>query len=167
MDRTVERRIASHRAEDLARLADKAERGGVVVFLTADGAHFATSRSNPTLLHRVGVDGCDCRGWQVWRRCGHHALLLAELGHIPGVDAGEPEPEPVAAIGSDSTNKGAAGTFMPSPTARCPSCNGRGFYFVAVEGVSRPVSRTCSPCHGVGRAKVGVVAGERVLRPVA
>ena len=50
---------------------------------------------------------------------------------------------------------------------RCPSCAGKGFSFVAVSGVARPVSQTCRPCHGTGQTTVDVVVGERVLRSVA
>lgn len=164
---TVTQRIIRHRAEDLRRLADRAEREGVRIMLTADGEHFATSRRNPTALHRLSVDGCDCRGFLVWSRCGHHALLLAELGVIPD---GAPEPEPTVFICNDITDradKGRVPTFMaPSTTDRCPSCDGRGFTWAHEPGV-QPFTRTCRPCHGVGQVKVGVVVGERELRVVA
>jgi len=170
MDQTIERRIETQRAEDVARLADKAEREGVRVLLTADGEHFATSRSNPTALHRVGVDRCDCRGWLVWGRCGHNALLQSQLGLVPDPESdSEPEPE-------DTNNVNILHQMVPAnilsnvkevPTARCPSCAGKGFYFTRVEGVSQPYSMTCSPCHGTGQVKARLVVGDLALRPVA
>ncbi len=85
MDRT-QTRITTQRAEDLLRLADQAQVRGVRILLTADGEHFATSSSDPTTLHRVSRQGCDCRGFSYWQRCSHHSLLLSELGLIPDVD---------------------------------------------------------------------------------
>ncbi len=87
MDTRTQRRVNVQRSEDLARLADQAERRGVRILLTSDGQHFATSASNPTTLHRVSPQGCDCKGFTYWRRCQHHSLLLAELGRLPDVEA--------------------------------------------------------------------------------
>ncbi len=128
---TIERRIAQVERETLLRLADKAEREGARVLLTADGTHFATSRSNPTMLHRISVDSCDCRGFLVWNRCGHHALLLAHLGLIPDVD---PEPEPAL-------------TLVIAPPV-CAPCRGRGWVYVTHDDDSWPVKTTCSRCAG-------------------
>ncbi len=79
-------RVETQRAEDLRRLADQGERRGIRILLTADGEHFATSTSNPTTLHRVSRQGCDCRGFSYWQRCTHHSLLLSQLGLTPDVD---------------------------------------------------------------------------------
>ncbi len=160
MDQRIERRIAQVERETLLRLAAKAERGGVVIFYEpVEERHYATSRSEAFRLYRVSPDACDCRGWRVLGRCGHNALLRSQLGLIP--DAPEPEPEPIA------VNVVRLETIVPSPTARCPSCAGKGFYFTRVEGVSQPYSMTCSPCHGTGRITVDVVVGDLALRPVA
>ncbi len=147
MDQTIERRIAQVERETLLRLADRAEREGVRILLTADGAHFATSRSNPTMLHRVSPDACDCRGWQVWRRCGHHALLLAELGLIAD---GEPEPEPTV-------------TLVIAPPV-CAPCRGRGWVYATIDDDSMPIKQTCRRCAGTfdrwGHALVEEPAGD-------
>ncbi len=83
MNTVVSRRVSTQRVEDLLRLADQGERKGIKILLTADGEHFATSTSNPTMLHRVNEHGCDCKGFASWGRCSHHALLLSQLGLIP------------------------------------------------------------------------------------
>jgi len=87
MTTATEARIAIQRIEDLHRLADQAVRNGVRILATRDGAHFATSDTDPTRLHVVTPDGCDCNRFRWFGRCQHHALLLAELGLIE--DAGD------------------------------------------------------------------------------
>jgi len=171
---TIERRIATQRVEDLARLADQGERNGVRILVDhRTGQHVATSASDPTRCYVVSVErGCSCKGWAVWNRCQHHSLLLAELGRVPDGDP-EPEPEPIAAVVKTGTvTELPAALVVESvtvthlPTARCPACNGRGFVWAHEPGV-QPFTRTCSPCHGVGQVEVGVLVGERELRVVA
>ncbi len=110
MSTATSRRVSTQRVEDLHRLANQAEAKGVKILLTADGAHFATSASNPTMLHRVSEQGCDCRGFAYWQRCSHHSLLLSELGLIP-----DPEPVVTEVVVLDE---------QPAP---CRSCRGAGF----------------------------------------
>jgi len=86
MTTATEARIAIQRVEDLHRLADQAARNGVRILATRDGAHLATSDTDPTRLHVVTADSCDCNRHRWFGRCQHHALLLAELGLIE--DAG-------------------------------------------------------------------------------
>ncbi len=86
MNTATTRRIAQTTAEDLHRLANQAESRGIRILLTADGEHFATSATNPTALHRVSEQSCDCKGFSYWQRCSHHSLLLSELGLIPDLD---------------------------------------------------------------------------------
>jgi len=77
-------RIEAQRREDLRRLADQAERKGVRILHTRDGAHFATSATDATLLYPVGVEsGCTCLAAVHGGLCGHLGLLLSELGMIP------------------------------------------------------------------------------------
>ncbi len=109
MNTAVTRRIVTQKAEDLLRLADQAERRGVRILLTSDGSHFATSASNPTMLHRVSEHGCDCRGYQAWHRCMHHSLLLSQLGLIP-------DPTPAVEV-----------VILDERPAPCRSCKGEGF----------------------------------------
>jgi hypothetical protein len=46
---------------------------------TGEWVWFVPSQSEPNKYHRVGVDGCDCKGWQ-WRgQCAHHAAMLAMM----------------------------------------------------------------------------------------
>ncbi len=110
MNTAVSRRIVTQKAEDLHRLANQAEQKGVKILLTADGEHFATSASNPTMLHRVSEHGCDCKGFAYWGRCSHHALLLSQLGLIP-----DPDPVVTEVVILDE---------QPAP---CRSCKGEGF----------------------------------------
>ncbi|MDP9354400.1 MAG: hypothetical protein M3R02_03815 [Chloroflexota bacterium] len=114
MDTQTQRRVNVQRSEDLARLADQAERRGIRILLTADGEHFATSSSNPTTLHRVSERGCDCRGFSYWMRCSHHSLLLAQLGALPDV-----EPDIVV----DERH-----------SERCRTCRGEGYVRAYVGG---------------------------------
>ncbi len=117
MTTATTRRIATQKAEDLLRLADKAEAKGITILLTADGEHFATSASNPTSLHRVSEHGCDCKGFAYWGRCSHHSLLLSQLGLIP-----DPEPVVTEVVILDE---------RPAP---CRSCKGEGFVRAYVGG---------------------------------
>ncbi len=117
MNTAVTRRIVTQQAEDLHRLANQAEQKGVKILLTADGEHFATSASNPTMLHRVSEHGCDCKGFAYWGRCSHHALLLSQLGLIP-----DPEPAVTEVVVLDE---------QPAP---CRSCRGAGFTRAYVGG---------------------------------
>ena len=74
------------------RLAAKAEAEGVVIY--AEGSRwYATSRSQPGARHRVTAWSCDCKGFIFTGECGHHSLLLARLGWLPGA---EPATEPTA-----------------------------------------------------------------------
>ncbi len=117
-------RITTQRVEDLLRLADQAEARGIRILLTADGEHFATSSSDPTTLHRVSRQGCDCKGFSCWQRCSHHSLLLSQLDLIPDVD-------PDAA-----TNE--------RPAERC-RCGGQGYTFAYTGGhLSDWVAVPCS-----------------------
>ncbi len=109
MNTAVTRRIGTQRVEDLHRLANQAEAKGVRILLTADGEHFATSTSNPTTLHRVSEQGCDCRGFSYWGRCSHHSLLLSQLGLIP-------DPTPAVEV-----------VVLDERPAPCRSCRGAGF----------------------------------------
>ena len=87
MDTIVAERVSRQRVETLRRLADKAERSGTRVLRVAGSErHVATSGTHP-VAYEVSVEGgCTCRGYSVWHRCGHHALLLLELGLVPDVE---------------------------------------------------------------------------------
>ncbi|MDP9356468.1 MAG: hypothetical protein M3R02_14515 [Chloroflexota bacterium] len=117
MNTATTRRIGTQRVEDLHRLANQAEAKGVEILLTEDGAHFATSASDKTRLHRVSPAGCDCRGYQAWHRCMHHSLLLSQLGLIP-----DPAPVVTAVVVLDE---------HPTP---CLECRGAGFTRAYVGG---------------------------------
>jgi hypothetical protein len=84
----------------LARLLGVARESGVKLLHDDVGDYFATSVSEPTLLHRVSPDGCSCRGYLFHGRCRHLAALLAHLGQL------DPNPEPPATV--------------------CPQCHGTG-----------------------------------------
>ncbi len=85
MDTITERAHRQH-VETLRRLADKAERSGTRILRVAGSErHVATSGSHPVAYEVSAEGGCSCRGYSVWHRCGHHSLLLLELGWIPDV----------------------------------------------------------------------------------
>ena len=111
MTTTTEARIAIQHVEDIARLADQAVRNGVRILVTRDGAHFATSDVDPTRLHRLTPDGCDCNRFRWFGRCPHHALLLAELGLIE--DAGD---QHIIAMVADATYSDIARAIHVHPT---------------------------------------------------
>ncbi len=137
MNTATSRRIVTQRAEDLHRLADQAERRGIRILLTADGEHFATSTSNPTSLHRVSEQSCDCKGFAYWGRCQHHSLLLAELGRLPDL-------EPVIA-----EMMIAAEIVMAERRAPCRSCRGTGFVRMTTgPALADWVMAPCTKCPG-------------------
>ena len=130
----VEQRVRDQQAEDLRRLADLGERNGVRILLTRDGTHVATSASDQTRAYVVSATGgCQCKGFGVWGRCQHWALLLAELGLIP--DAG---------------------------SAPCPACEGRGWGEPWWVPGTDAYAVSCRSCDGKGWAPAVrvVVAGE-------
>ena len=134
---TVETRIARHRLEDLHRLAQKAERcGSRILHVDGTSTHVATSATSP-IAYAVTVNGCTCKGFATWGRCGHWALLLSELGQLP--DLARPA------------------------TATCPTCEGSGVdpdchgHRVAGGSVSCP----CDGCQGTGTVEVDVLIAER------
>ena len=84
---------ATTSASDLHRLADEAIRRGIRLFKVPSTAEwYASSATDPALLHRVTAFSCDCRGFMHWQRCSHNSLLLAEIGYLP--DLPDPEPDP-------------------------------------------------------------------------
>ena len=102
------RRIRDQRAEDTRRAAIAAEAAGVRILVERlTGQHIATDPAAPFVAFAVGVEGCTCKHFGVWGRCGHHALLLAELGAIE--DTGEDELIALAWRDADPD---------PAPTAR-------------------------------------------------
>ncbi len=131
----VARRIATQRAEDLARLCRKAEAQGVRILVDhRTGQHVATSASDPTRCYHVDVDGCTCRGFAHWGRCKHHSLLLAELGQL------EPEPPTPAAP---------AVIVLHVAETPCHNCHGHGWGYGTV-GNGRMDRVTCWVCGGSG-----------------
>jgi len=79
--------------EMLIRLAGAASKRGIRIYsYNPTGDYFATSRSQPSSLHRVTRWSCDCEGFRWHGRCTHHAALLEHLGELPLT----PEPASVA-----------------------------------------------------------------------
>lgn len=115
MTDAIDRRILAQRAEVQRRLADRAEAAGIelLVLDPRTGEHVATDPEHPARVFRVDIAGCACRRFQIWSRCGHHALLLAELGWIAD-DGAFP-------------CRACAGALVASGGARCRSCDGRGW----------------------------------------
>ncbi|MDP9358514.1 MAG: hypothetical protein M3Q71_24845 [Chloroflexota bacterium] len=127
---TVQARITRHRLEDLHRLAAKAEQGGSRI-LHIDGTdhHVATNASSPT-CYAVSPEGCSCKGFATWGRCGHWALLLSELGRLP-----------------DPTD-----TIVEERPAPCRSCRGEGSVRTYVgDGLSDWIMVPCG-CRSVAAA---------------
>ena len=125
---TVRVRVERHRLEDLHRLAAKAERAGSrILHVVGTSDHVATSASSPT-CYAVSVDGCGCRGFTAWGRCGHWALLLSELGQLPDLEQDMVVDE------------------QPVP---CRTCRGEGFVRAYVGGgLSDWVATPCTSCTG-------------------
>ncbi len=125
MDMQTQTRIGRQRTEDLIRLADQAEQRGIVIRMTLDGEMLATSVSNPTLLHRVTRETCDCRGFRCWGRCTHHALLLSQLGEIPDL---APTFVACPVCHGSGIDPECSGHRVAGGTATCPcyGCRGNG-----------------------------------------
>jgi hypothetical protein len=119
-------RIAESRQDALARLAQVARESGVRLLRDLDGAWYATSASEPDVLHQVTVDRCSCRGFAYHGRCRHVARLLEHLGQL------DPEPTPMA---------------MTAPLP-CRGCGGRGYQIQARYG--ERVDVACPCCNGEG-----------------
>lgn len=86
------RRLETY-SEMLIRLAGAASKRGIRIYTyNPTGDYFATSRSQPSSLHRVTKWSCDCEGFRWHRRCTHYAALLEQLGELP------PMPEPGSGI---------------------------------------------------------------------
>ncbi|MDQ3412438.1 MAG: hypothetical protein M3509_10020, partial [Chloroflexota bacterium] len=79
--------------EDLHRLAELGRDRGLRLFEPAPNHWYCTSHSASFALHTLTAWSCDCRGFIAHGRCSHYALLLSELGWLPG-----PEPEPPAVV---------------------------------------------------------------------
>jgi len=148
---TIERRIATQRVEDLARLADQGERHGVRVLVDhRSGRHVATSASDPSRCYHVDVErGCSCKGWAIWNRCQHHSLLLAQIGLIEDPE-GDPEPEPEPMV-----------TLMIAPPV-CAPCRGRGWVY-AGDDDSPPSKVACGRCGGQPALAAGLDRWRHVL----
>ena len=72
------------RDEALRRLARQAHQRGIrVVRYPITGEHFALSRSQPEIVHRVTPVSCDCLGFSYHNRCTHYAALLEQTGQLP------------------------------------------------------------------------------------
>ena len=98
MTATVADRVRAQRAEDLRRLADRAERAGVRILLDRrTGRHAATDPNDPTRCHFVGTESCTCKRFALLGTCEHTALLLAQLGLIPDAEEAA-EPFDLAAV---------------------------------------------------------------------
>ncbi len=128
MNQVVEERISRQHAENLRRLANKAEASSVrILRIAGTSDHVATSSTHP-VCYAVSVEGgCSCKGYGTWHRCMHHALLLAELGLIPDV-------EDVVIVEA------------PAP---CRSCRGSGFVRMTTgPGLSDWQMAPCTKCPG-------------------
>jgi hypothetical protein len=115
---------------DFWRLADEARRRGVMILTEpSTSERFATSATEPRVIHRVNPSVCSCKGFAAWRRCTHQALLIAELGWLPDDPDRDPDPSPAPA---PSAACAAPSGEIPCPLCdgatapSCPICDGRG-----------------------------------------
>jgi hypothetical protein len=76
-------RTVETREQALQRLLQVARECGTRILRDHEGMFYATSASEPDLLHPVTPDSCSCRGFMAHRRCRHIAALLDHLGHLP------------------------------------------------------------------------------------
>jgi hypothetical protein len=110
------------RPADFWRLAELARRRGIRLLLEPSSQMlFATSGTDPAVIHHVGPDGCTCPGYVQWRRCTHHALLIAQLGWLPDVDE-----EPTLSASSPIPCALCDGAGRFDPETPCPVCGGAG-----------------------------------------
>jgi len=134
------------REDALMRLAGQARATGVKLFQDqSDGRFYASSRSQPGVLHRLTAWTCSCRGFTQRQRCSHLAALHSALGWLNV----EPEPDPEKPAVS---------------TATCGECGGHGeIQDMEVRQHGRFVMQwtNCPTCHGRG------VPNETVVREVA
>ncbi len=131
---TIEVRVTIQKAEDLLRLANKGEKGGVRILVDHwTGQHVATSASDPTRCYHVDVErGCTCKGFTYWGRCQHHSLLLSELGLIPDIES----------VVTDVI-------ILDEAPAPCRSCRGEGFVRAYTGGhLSDWTAVPCASCTG-------------------
>ncbi len=112
--------------ERIVRLARQARERGVRIYSDDAGKQwFATSSSQPGVLHYITAASCTCRGFVFSGACTHNAALLDRLGWLPAV-----EPAPAT---------------MP-----CLACRGAGEIWS--EGSWSP--DTCFICQGTGAVDV-------------
>lgn len=126
---------ATPATDPLHRLAEAARDRGVRILREAtSGEYYATSGSDPELCYRVTGYSCSCPGFLRWNRCGHHSLLLLQLGWLPDDD-----PDPAPPAGS-----------VRASTIPCSVCNGR--------GIEHPfgdhLAVVCLTCSGTGQLDV-------------
>ena len=116
------------RSDAMRRLLLVARESGVRLGVDHDGGFWATSISEPGLLHPVSPESCGCRGFSRYRRCRHVAALLSHLGFFDG-----PEPEPAYSVcaGSGVVERERSRWIGPSRTGyrdewsvpvACPAC---------------------------------------------
>jgi hypothetical protein len=80
--------VAAHRllrdqVERLQRLTRQAEwAGACIVSLYRTDKHLAIDPYTQK-AYAVNTEHCSCRDFGIWGACGHHMLLLAELGQLP------------------------------------------------------------------------------------
>lgn len=127
---------------DLHRLAEEADRRGIRIMREPiSGEHFATSATDPTLLHRVTGFSCSCRGFLKWGRCTHFAALLASEGWLP-----EPDPVPTTPVPAPLAPQ----TVPAVVLIACPLCAGSGVDDrYGTHSVSADLLR-CPVCEGTG-----------------
>jgi len=113
----------------LVRLAKQARDRGVQLFrVITSGEMFASSSSQPGMLHRVTTISCDCPGFIRHQRCMHYAALLDSLDWLPVV---EPATRACIACGG-SGELWSDGGWSPD---RCGCCSGRGHVDVVADRV--------------------------------
>jgi hypothetical protein len=76
-------RTVETREQALRRLLAVARECGTRILRDHEGRYYATSASEPDLLHPVSPESCSCRGFLAHGRCRHVAALLDHLGQLP------------------------------------------------------------------------------------
>jgi hypothetical protein len=90
---TTPMRTVETREQALKRLLTVARECGTRILRDQEGNSYATSGSEPDLLHPVTPESCSCRGFMAHRRCRHIAALLDHLGQLL-----DPTPSPSTKI---------------------------------------------------------------------
>jgi hypothetical protein len=77
-------RLHEARTEQQRLLAAQASRAGISIAPEPSGRFVARDPRTPHVIQLVTPLSCTCKGFEIFRRCEHNALVRRELGLIGG-----------------------------------------------------------------------------------